>query len=127
MNYVQFPITRKRLQTLRGGYEDEKLRKKVDTYVRDISYEVLNWAKHGTTFKYHYILPKDHEEVLFYTLHVNNLMTRIRANFPDCTVRFTSMAEMNDGVLIDTCEISPSIYQYVLYKKIHTCVSVDWS
>lgn len=127
MNYVQFPITRKRLQSLRGGYEDEKLRKKIDRYVRDISYEALHWAKDGTTSKYIHILSKDHEEILFYTLHVNSLMTRIRANFPDCKVRFTTMVEMNDGALIDTAEISPSIYEYVPYKKIHTCVTVDWA
>jgi hypothetical protein len=89
MEYIEFPITRERLQNIREEYENAERKKYINTVITYLSDIIIrsarSFAKRTLTITFRDIANNNRGKPI--NMYIDEIITKIKERFPDTTFK----------------------------------------
>jgi hypothetical protein len=122
------PMPRDEMRSLKAKDDEIARIYQVEANVRSIYQSAVQLARTSTKTQYIYTITS-YSEIPFIVTNMDDILSRLRILFPDCSVQFTSikMAMGSDRQMHDISNIDPKAIPFIGQVQIKECISIDWS
>ena len=122
------PMPRDEMRSLKAKDDEIARIYQVEANVRSIYQSAVHLARTSTKTQYIYTITS-YREIPFIVTNMDDILSRLRILFPDCSVQFTSikMAMGADGAMRDITNLDPKAMPFIGQIQIKECISIDWS
>jgi len=122
------PMPRDEMRSLKAKDDEIARIYQVEANVRSIYQSAVELARTSTKTQYIYTITS-YREIPFIVTNMDDILSRLRILFPDCSVQFTSikMAMGSDRQMHDISNIDPKAIPFIGQVQIKECISIDWS
>ena len=122
------PMPRDEMRSLKAKDDEIARIYQVEANVRSIYQSAVQLARTSTKTQYIYTITS-YREIPFIVTNMDDILSRLRILFPDCSVQFTSikMAMGSDRQMHDISNLDPKAIPFIGQVQIKECISIDWS
>jgi len=144
------PFSRENMRSLKSQKDDEGHQRRLEEVVRNIYTSVVSFAERNTETSYRFAIqngcqslvsipstiPSNHHLYIpfqinkdYIVANMDEILTRLRSLFPDCSVEYKKMSRGRDGKEYDISNLDEKLRQFIDTTCAQTkeYVIIDWS
>jgi len=120
------PVSRTYLQSLKAKNDEEQRQMRIKQTVQNIYSRTINTASQATKTSVEYEIGQGGHNP-FQLADVKEIIGELETLFPDCSVKYTQMAQGRDGKLYDVSSLDDKLRPLLNLNSPKECIVVDWS
>lgn len=120
------PVSRTYLQTLKAKKDEEQRLMRIKQTVQNIYSRAINTAGQAMKTSVEYEIGSERHNP-FQLADVKEIIGELETLFPDCSVKYTQMAQGRDGKLYDVSTLDDKLRPLLNLNSAKECIVIDWS
>jgi hypothetical protein len=121
------PVSRTYLQTLKAKKDEEQRQMRIKQTVQSVYSQAIHTASQATKTSFEYQIGQGGIHNPFQLADVKEIIGELETLFPDCSVKYTQMAQGRDGKLYDVSSLDDKLRPLLNLNSPKECIVVDWS